>query len=385
MHYLPYILCMSMTSLFILLSFNDRLSKKKLTISDRSSISLAKVCQILSYLFYIIFSVFRSITPNTGGTDAWVYKSRFLNASNYNLFGYIRSEGFEVGFSSITWFFRQLTSDYRLPLLFWHTLTFILVYKFIKRICIAKVTKANFLVISIQMIVLFEQYNTLRQSVAISLGLYMLILLSDRKTVKAFFALMLSIFIHNSAFILLPVFIIFVIKEKIYFKNSKETILFFLLFTISISFISLPLLRIIILNSSKYRVYLNTTSGNLPIPTLIITSIIFVLSFIFYKKLVRLNRLNSVLVYSLLVFFMAVIFQSFIPIMYRSMLYFIPVSYAIIPSLLSVLSKRKPRNNWIHHFKFDTIVVLMLLLIYRIMYFYIFSIRHVGIPHVWYF
>jgi hypothetical protein len=287
----------------------------------------------VAYVVYILFAVFKKIDYNFGAKDAYYYMQYFADIPRSFILYMTQITTFELGYSAVTWLFRQFTADYRIMLWFWHTLTFCLTVKFLRKIDLKKYA---FLPVFLILFTLVSQFNTLRMSVSIAIALMALPALNEEKWIKSFLIIIIAASMQISAAILIPVWIVvFIIKHRDY---PVRLIILFTLLGLAATVFLMGYVLAFMAGTAK-GVYLGESS--LAIGTYCAVLVIFVLCVIKYREMVRLNPLNQIFIIMLPICFLCVPLQLKAAIMYRLTLYFVPVMMALIPSLCQCYNTRK--------------------------------------------
>jgi len=337
-----------------------------------------KLNLFFAYIIYILFSVLRVIQYGYGGTDANAYKLHFMSADK-NLFKFLNENFFEYGFGTIVWITRLFSSNYKVMLLIWHSISFLLIVCFLKKFKKHNISFFSLLIVTFE---LFLQFNTLRQSISIALCLFMLALIYENKYIRATLVFIIACSIHLSSIILLPLLVLNWLRKRVKLEQQTIVIAGFSAFFIISSIFAKEILLKYIRQSEKYYVYVTTESNSLPIATLLIFITVFILSLIKYRCLIK-NEINAVLIWSLPTFFIAIIMQSFIPIFYRTVLFFTPIFIMLISEIIVILKNENKTNKKTGKLVNFTIgLVLYTMLIYRIIYFYLISLKDIGIPYL---
>lgn len=330
---------------------------------------------ILAYIIYIVFSIFRKIEFsgefNIGGTDAAGYADYFAGAVAPYL-EYIKITPMEKGFTTINWILRQFTSSYIFNLLFWHTLTFVLTIKFFQYLKFDKYSIFAGLLILTNLI---SQFNTLRMSIGIAIGLIVLINLGKKKWLKALTLIIIAITIHNSGVILIPVWIVCLLIDK-WNQFPIRKLVIYIGLGIIVSIFAIKIVTIIFASSPKYEFYLGEKSS-VAWGTDIAVFAIFVLSILKYREMIEINPFNKILILTLPVCLICIPLQYEISIIYRMTMYFMPVLFALIPSLFKCYSKVRYSVSSI-----GIKVVLYGYMVFRTYSFFIEEGKYIGLPYV---
>jgi transmembrane protein EpsG len=175
------------------------------------------------------------------------------------------------------------------------------------------------------------QSSAMRQSIAISIFLISIEYLYKKDIVRYFLCIGLASLFHQSALILLPLFLIFVIDWKV--TNMKAAILFilFLLLLVFSNYLA-PYLNVFIVKYfSKYELY-QEGAAKLGSGIGVLYKMIFMAFFLYYAKF---NKGKNVVLFKITIFH-----YYFIPLalimasMGRVAMYMEPVEIAAIPIML---------------------------------------------------
>lgn len=229
---------------------------------------------LLSFLLLFILIAFRS---NQVGTDYEFVGDAFTRVVNNTytesdvswfgvpLFLMCKGIGFVIGDSVFAFYF----------LIAFFSLFFL--YKAILKNS-TNPTISLFLMISFCLY--YQMFNQSRQMLAIVIVLYSYTYLKEKKFWKYFLVILLATMIHNSAFIMMPVYFLF------HFKVDKKVFFFYIISSLLL-FFSFDLIEAMI-NLTSYRKYIDTIYNVAFTPTTILNTILraflFIISFIFYSK-----------------------------------------------------------------------------------------------------
>jgi hypothetical protein len=232
---------------------------------------------------------------------------------------------------------------------------------------------------------LFNQFNTLRQSLAIAMSYLVMVLLSKNRYILSVIFLVLTILLHTSGFILVPVFLLNIIGKYTSVSNQMKRYVIFSSVGIFITVLIMELFKSILSQSEKYHVYVKSVKLSVPIASTFFVSVILILSMIEYKKVIKINRMNKVIIWSLPAFYVGVILQLAVPIMYRTILYFLPYAISLIPSLIECYEERYISFDKVKKklaIKKIVMIGLYLILLYKVYDFFVNSIPDVGLPYI---
>lgn len=335
---LPYVAVLTVMTLLVIphlkKDYNIEGEQRRLIVSAEA------VMVIFAYVIYIIFAVSKSFMPGTGSNDAYAYYLNFTRADCTLKHFMTEVTTFEPGYSFVVWIVRQVTVDYRFMLWFWHTLTFVFTACFYKKVYL----KNNYsLVIFMGLTILITQFNTLRMSISISIALYSLISMYEKRWIKALIIIICAASMQISAVIMLPVLIVVFIAYNR--NNYKKTIVMILIILGSImTVVMFGLINRITLGTDK-SVYVGHSSVAWGTDFAVI--VFLVLSYAKFGPLKKIAGINEVFMMALPIELICIPLQLNMAIMYRMILYFIPIIYSLIPSIIQCY---KDAGNNINYF-----------------------------------
>lgn len=332
------------------------------------SSSVRKTLPIVAGTIYICFAVFRDTTSNPN-LDIYYYNIYYNNA-DMPLTAYLASSTLEAGYTLLEWIIYQIFGDFKVLLLFAHILVYTSTLKLIKEV---KLTSYTFVWIACLTLDLFTSFYLVRNSIAISIGIFVFFHLKKKKYIKAILLSLLAITIHNASLILLYLCVLVYLfnKRKMI---SKRKLFFFGCITVSSGFILAPFLTRYFASNEKYFVYAN--SGAIGIRFYLTAFIIWMLA------LTRINkvRTDKTLYKTALIWLTGVLillpFQLVASIVYRMTLYFQPIIYYLMIKLLDSY-KTGQLQFWISR-------ALGLLTLGISLYTFITNtIGYIGNPYIW--
>lgn len=281
---------------------------------------------------FVTFASFRKIHVHT---DIYAYNVYFDTAQNKTLSTYLNASIFEPGYTTVMWLFKQITSDFRMPLLFIYSVIFLLHINLLRYI---KWNKYKFLCISIICISMFTSLYLMRNYLSVGIGFVSLIMCYKKKYIRACLFAVLAISFHNAALILLPMVVfnyLFGKKDKI-----KKIFLFFFVILCVIGTILLStVFERFISNSDKYFVYLQNDSG-MAWGVYICLAIVLIFSLLNMSDLIKASDFNKTLITSVCANFIVIPLQAQFAIMYRMNLYFIPLHFILLMELQELYYKK---------------------------------------------
>ncbi len=324
---LPYVAVLAAMTLLI----SPYLRKEKNTVDVYEQrwlyISTQGILVFAAYLIYIIFAVSKSFMPGKGAKDAYAYYVNFTGADCTLKHFMTEVSTFEPGYSFAVWIVRQLTSEYRFMLWIWHTLTFILIVGFYKKVYL----KTNYLFpVFIGLMILMSQFNTLRMSISISIALFSLFAMYKKSWIKAGIIILCAASFHVSAVIMFPVFmVVFIVSH---WNGYKKSLLFTLIcLGIILTIAMFGIINRLALGTDK-SVYVGESSVAWGMDLAII--VFSMLGLVKMKQLKQLSKFNEILILALPVGIICIPLQLNISVMYRMLLFFHPIMLALIPSII---------------------------------------------------
>lgn len=374
MDFFPYLITLLiLTSLLTIARYNViNNSINGAVISKRYS-PIGVVNLIISYIIFITFSVFRKIDVGLGGMDAIGYKTIFNNAGG-NLVDSLNRQFYEPGYAVLIWISRTISEDYRVALFIIYSIMFILMASYIKYI---NFNKYSFLSIFLLLTLWLSSFNITRVILALFLGTLVYTLLFRRKIKSALLIATLATTIHTAAVILFPIIVLVaLIENRVKFKPKKLVFLIFLLtsfFLLAINIID----RIII--GTRYDVYLERAQGSMATGTYVIVAISFIISLFKFNNLNKFSSYNKTLIIILPVCLTLIPLQASISIVYRMVIFFLPILYILIPEIIRTFQLRSIKEV------IENVPIklgLFSYLIYRIYDFFSIEINHIGVPYI---
>lgn len=202
--------------------------------------SRSKVIEnITSILSILIISIFAGIRDNTVGTDVGVYGERFYDyAVNSPNFGQLKQiltttgETNDMLFHIINYSLSRFSSNYHVGLFFYELITVSVVYIAFRRIK----TRYNISITLGMFFFLFTMFNPslnlMKQIMAVSITFLAMTFLINHEYKWYFAFILVAFFIHGSALIGIPIYIVFKIFEDRKIGNSSNKLLAFLVFAV---------------------------------------------------------------------------------------------------------------------------------------------------------
>lgn len=328
---------------------------------DSWVITSSKVLILVCYILYIVFCVFRKISYGFGGPDAHSYQDLFYQSAEFDLTTYLLDiTTFEPGYSIISWFIAVVFDDYRVALFFWHTVAFVLMIRFMRRTIGGQ--RFLLLVIPAFYIILFEQLNTLRMIVGLTIVINSIFAMNQNKWLKALLVIIVACSVHMSSVVFLPVLMFEIIMHN---KNSFSNLKLFLMVVLAIivSSGSVGLVAGLLTSLSK-EAYLDTSSVSYGIYIPAVILIVLILSN--RRILEKQSEYAETLIIALPVVFICLPLQVNFTIAYRMANLFLPIMYSLSILLLSACVK------WLSSSSFAALFLIVNgYFVYRIMHFFL--------------
>lgn len=316
---LTYFIVWLIVTLLICFSVKEDVDALKHT----SKLNYVMIC--IAGTIFVLFASFRKIHVHT---DIYAYNVYFDAAENRTLSTYLNSSIFEPGYTTLMWMFKQITSDFRIPLIFIYSIIYVLNINLLRYI---KWNRYKYLCVSVISISMFTSLYLMRNYLSVGIGFVSLIMCYKKKYIKACLFAVLAILFHNAALILFPMVVfnyLFDKKDKI----KKFSLLFFLILCVAGTILLSTVFERFISNSDKYFIYLQNRSGMAwGVYTCLIIVLLFSLMDI--SELTKISDFNKTLIVSVCANFIVIPLQAQFGIMYRMNLYFIPLHFILLMQL----------------------------------------------------
>ena len=182
---------------------------------------------------FAFFAVFRLITRDVGGIDAFSYKYMFEHA---NMSFYQRNEWFlhnDILFRYFAKFLRLFTDDYHIYFFILYGFNTFAWLLFLKEFCLKR---SNYIPCILLVFLYWVSYNTLRSSVALSVFSISLILLYREKLKWAIIIAISSILIHKSLAICVLFIPFYYIFNRVKLNRFRIILLILTIIALSSSF-----------------------------------------------------------------------------------------------------------------------------------------------------
>lgn len=246
-----------------------------------------KVCILLELLGLSLLSLLAGFRSDVIGTDVKVYVAPIFNlfARGNTIHTVTNIYNIEIGYILFTKFFAMFGFGFKAYLFFIEF--FILFFSFYG---LKKIFKNNYIASFLIFLLLFynRSLNIVRQSMAISLIIYSLPYLVDKKYLKCIICIIVAYFFHKTA-----IFFVFAILMQKYGSENKRSNLLFLIMIVLISVFALYGFEYIIqflvstgLLTSKYIFYLSNFVNSLYSVSFIDLSLVsgLILLYLFFKN-----------------------------------------------------------------------------------------------------
>lgn len=287
----------------------------------------------LAYAIYIFLACFRRIDVGYGGTDIYGYYRHYMDASTMSFKEYMVKTPMEYGYSLLVWLFSNWTGSFRVFLAFCHSICFWCLSEYAEYLYLPKFKMAVLFVIFGD---LFHVFNTLRNTLAVCMALHILIDVYRKKYAKAVLIFILTVSIHISAIVALPI-IIFNALLPYRNKVSKGKMAFLTIAGFAISVLAIPIMNKFA-ESRRYKIHL---SGEVAYPVYAIMLFVLLAALIKNKVILRKNLFNKICMVSMPICLFIMPLQQQHSILYRMTLYFMPILMGIYPSVLKAYDNKK--------------------------------------------
>ena len=319
---------------------------------------------VLLYASVILFCAFRKIGEGIGGTDANAYMLQFENSTGSIRAQLSRFAGWEPLHAISLWLIRKLTDNYRVFLCIYYFLLTKFLLKYTEKYCLDKKS-----ILSTFAIILFmlNSFNTQRNIFAVFLGLYVIDSLERGNYKKAILLSITATGFHFSGAIYLisigGFYFLKYVKGKHHVKLTA-----YVIFSLIVSVLISKLIPRIV-GGSRLSIYESGTN----VSYAMILAFLFIAAYQYLNRdMIRQKETVQTLSTVYLTFAPMFIFQLFYSILYRFMLYSIPVLYILIWIYKKITAQRKRVEDYLFYIVFD------LLLIIRIVPFFTASISDIG-------
>lgn len=315
--------------------------KRNYVKSNRNTITLdcTELYSLLLIIIVVLFCAFREIDYGVGGTDAYAYMMQFSQSIGTFSEQLIRFRGWEPLHAASLWIVRLFTDEYRVYLVIYYVVMSFFLIKYAKMVCLNK----RWLLATFALMLFFlNSFNTQRNIFAVFASFFILDKLLKKEHKKALVLILIIMGFHFSAAIWFVVFGATMVIR--YFKgNIKIKLVGYVLVSSLLSIMALRMFPVIV-DNTRLSVYLNSESS-FSIPMFLAWFMVMVFFLIYYREMKNYSEdviLLSIIYISFLPMF---IFQLQYAIMYRMMLYTLPVLYIVLSEYLDFFSKKYGNYN----------------------------------------
>ena len=334
----------------IFLHIISTLYHKKIVFTDRvATQTLYYITCILFIIFIIVFCAFREIGIKIGGTDANGYRLQFLDSTGSFIEQLKRFAGWEPLHFTSLWFVRKITDNYTIFLIILYFVVSLLLIKY------AKLFELNinyFLSSYLLLLLVINSFNIQRNIFAVFLGFFVIDAIIQGKYKKATIITFLIVGFHFSAALYFLIILSFLLIK--YIKGNPKYKLVGYLIISSVLSIGISICAPFILGSSRLSVY--KAGGNISY-SMLMSFIIIVLFHRLYLKDIQDNMRINALTILYISFMPMFVFQLFYSIMYRMMLYSLPVLFILLAEYKKLLIKSRDRYAVVFFLIFEVLLV----------------------------
>ncbi|WP_353479629.1 EpsG family protein [Priestia aryabhattai] len=296
----------------------------------------SKLNNLLVLYLYLTLSIVAGIRYYVG-TDFQLYQGIYNNSNNIKY----SSEFVEIGYIYINRMFYNFNLSFQFFLII---VALFINFNFIRGAYKYTNDVIGVLFFFVTTGIYFSTYNIMRQSIVVSI-LFICFSLFIKKRYTLFVAIMgLSFLIHRSIFIVLIILAVSTIKLRV---NPLKFFLWSLAFvTLFVNFSSNNIvMKIFYVLPDKYQMYSSSIGniGGINYFNLLLPSILLILVFIFYKKLISKNAINKFFVKIFFVFYLLLIISTKYLDFYRVAAYFEISQLILIPEILMLI---KLKEKW---------------------------------------
>ncbi len=327
---------------------SDISAEQENSIQKETYAKKSKYLLIGLYVFYILISVFRSTAQNFGGIDAYFYWD-YYNKAGGTFIEYSKINTMELGFRLLTWLFKNFGIPFRVLLFVVHTVMFVAVSAFCKYCRKQKAGFTGYLATFLLVGELFVAFCIVRNEMALAFSLIFFILMDKKEYKKALIPMLLALSVHLSSLILFVVYILLIVLDRSCAKGKKNVFLWLGAFFLAELWI-IPLIDFVVLHT-KYAYYIG--GGGLAVGTYAMLAVMTLAILIDEKN----ELIESTLGRYLLVAWTCLPLQLSYGILYRTLLFFMPIVFIMIPSVWSSLGDFPLQfDKNLKKFKFDKTV-----------------------------
>ncbi|MCI9357583.1 MAG: hypothetical protein HFH59_08595 [Lachnospiraceae bacterium] len=326
-----------------------------------------KLRRYIGGLIYVFFAAFRDVTTDRG-LDAYAYYTIFERAK-LSFKNFLLVSNVELGYSFVAWIIKNIFNSYTIFLIFVHLFVYCAYIFFIDNIPLGK---NRILLSAVLCLDLFSVYYLQRNIIAVGIALIMYVqLFRNKKKLKTIILMLtLAITFHYSAVILIPICCIeFLTDQKN--KLSKHKIIIIEAMAIIFTIIGSSFLNSFMSGSSKYYVYQNI--GSFAVATNIVAIFVAILYLKNFRLLNDSFPVTRVMGIILLSIFLIIPLQIQYSIMYRMILFFLPIMSVMIMYIVEIYRG----TRWQYAFQ----LFMLTYYIYRIVSFFVKEAVYIGVPY----
>lgn len=270
-----------------------------------------------------------------GGIDALAYKEIFEGAG-IGFWDSIQVQFYEPGYAALVWFFSKFVGSYELYQVLIYSF-FFLSYFFYSR----HLNKSwySFFALMLMSFYFIYSLNTLRVIFAVFLSMFILFLLPKKRYVVSILLSLICFSIHVSSIVLL----LFIFFDVISRKSNRVVYCFVLAGAFLLSLMAAKYLIPLYIGESRLLAYSNQ-AGDISYGTMLAVTLFMSMVAIRYNDIVAMNPYNRFMVVYLSTFFLVVPVFYYYPIAYRLFLFYLPVLYFLIPSILKCCAPLHRKN-----------------------------------------
>lgn len=305
--------------------------------------------EIILVFVVVLFCAYREIDVRAGGTDAYGYKLQFLSSTGSIGEQLTRFWGWEPIHALSMWAVRAFTEDYRVYLILYYILLSLMMIKISR---MYEFRKGSYISLFALALFSLDSFNTQRNTFAAFMGFLIVGYLKDKQYKKALITAIIVTLIHYSAAIYLVTILGFYYIRYIKGKYERKLAIY----VVASMVLSVAIARLIpqIVRGTRLSIY--TQSTNVSVPMLMAFVAIAIFQFIKHEELDK-DPDTTVLATMLLTFAPMFVFQLFYSIMYRMMLFAIPIMYVLLWRYKAYLKGKRDLFSIGYYLLFEAILI----------------------------
>lgn len=338
----------------LLLHSISKLSHRKLLLGEAIETKTTEIIlSVLLILIVVLFSAFRRIGVGIGGTDAMGYQLQFEGSTGTLWEQLIEFTGWEPLHAISLWIVRKFTSNYNVFLV----LTYIILsFSLIKYAKMFELDKHYVLSTFALMLLFIDSYNIQRNTFAVFMSFYIIDAILHEKYKRAtIITIVLTGFHFSAALYVLIVFAFWYIR---YFQGNPRTKLLVYLVLSSGVAVFASILAPVILGKTRLSNY--SSGSNVSYAMIMAFLLIVIFQKLFQEDICK-NRNLDILTILYIGFMPMFVFQLFYAIMYRMMLYSLPVLYILMAEYKRMLGKSKAKLAIPFIILFDIVLIVRMM------------------------